>query len=182
MTYAALAIHHPRPEHRDEWIQVMLETSRGSARVDRDDEPCRHAFRAARWDVALGVTRGARRRSADSNGGCRGVRQALGRTAYRRARAPGACIGRARRSQWRFEWRARPHCDGAPAAGLSTVAASRHRCLVSGIRFEVARPAAGLARERVRGHLDEVGEVGALVVGARDESARQTSCKPTTHA
>jgi heme-degrading monooxygenase HmoA len=27
MTYAALAIHHPRPEHRDEWIQVMLGTS-----------------------------------------------------------------------------------------------------------------------------------------------------------
>jgi len=23
MTYAAVAIHHPRPEHRSEWIEVM---------------------------------------------------------------------------------------------------------------------------------------------------------------
>jgi heme-degrading monooxygenase HmoA len=30
MAFAALAIHHPRPEHRQEWIEVMREAKRAS--------------------------------------------------------------------------------------------------------------------------------------------------------
>ena len=31
MPFAALAIHHPRPEHRDEWIEVMRQIRSGAA-------------------------------------------------------------------------------------------------------------------------------------------------------
>ncbi len=31
MPFAALAIHHPRPEHRDEWIEVMKQMRSGAA-------------------------------------------------------------------------------------------------------------------------------------------------------